>query len=203
MGGALSARNGAGDPLLLTSRGDPDRARFGLDRWVTSRAQVSQNAEKYTLGRLDAAVNLGRWKVGVEKGRAWHRVRMMQLGRELSCSGPARPSTLATPTQGNGALQHSNQRQHRETHRPVRAAASLSTDRNGRLQGSSANSVKLEEEFQEARGGLASTSGNQHLAVLRATKSAAIPLREREKPLGMPLGHFCYQRDAFSDLLGS
>ncbi|CAL5219371.1 g1191 [Coccomyxa viridis] len=30
---------------------------------------------------------------------------------------------------------------------------------------------------------MASTSGKQHVAVLRGTKSAAIPLREREKPL--------------------
>ena len=112
---------------------------------------------------------------------------MMQLGRELKCIGPACPSTLLTPTQGSRTLQLSNQRHHQKKHKPVRAAASLSTESNERLQGSSASSVRLEQEFQEARGGLASTSGNQHLAVLRATKSAAIPLREREKPLGTAL----------------
>lgn len=111
----------------------------------------------------------------------------MHIGRELKCTGPVCPSAQANPTQGKRRLQHSTHRRQRSTHRPVKAAASLSTDSDERLQGGSIGSVKLEQEYQEARGGQASTSGKQHLAVLRATKSAAIPLREREKPLGAPL----------------
>ncbi len=112
---------------------------------------------------------------------------MMQLGKELKCTGHACPSVKANLTQRTRTLHHSSQRQHRITERLVRAAASLSTDSDERLQGSSASSVRLEKEFQEARGGMASTSGKQHVAVLRGTKSAAIPLREREKPLGAPM----------------
>ena len=114
---------------------------------------------------------------------------MMQLGRELKCTGHACPSVKANSTQTNRTLYYSSQRQHRNLHRLVRAAASLSTDSDERLQGSSASSVRLEREFQEARGGMASTSGKQHVAVLRGTKSAAIPLREREKPLGAHMHH--------------
>ncbi len=111
----------------------------------------------------------------------------MQPGKEVKCTGHACPSVKAHPTQRIRALHQNSQMQHRNTHRPVRAAASLSTDSDERLQGSSASSVRLEREFLEARGGMASTSGKQHVAVLRGTKSAAIPLREREKPLGAPM----------------
>ena len=114
----------------------------------------------------------------------------MQLGSDMKCAGPVCPSLAPSKIKTHVMLQQMSQRQHRATYCPSRAAASLRTDRDRRLHGSSTSSDRLEKELQEARGGLASTSGKEHVAVLRATKSAAIPLREREKPLGAHLTQF-------------
>lgn len=114
----------------------------------------------------------------------------MQLGSDMKCAGPVCPSLAPKKVNAHVILQQMSQRQHRATYCPSRAAASLRTDRDERLHGSSTSSDRLEKDFQEARGGLASTNGKEHVAVLRATKSAAIPLREREKPLGAHLTQF-------------
>lgn len=113
----------------------------------------------------------------------------MHLSSDMKCAGPVCPSLAPRKVNAHVMLQHMSQRQHRVTYCPSRAAASLRTDRDERLHSSCTGSDRLEKEFQESRGGLASTSGKEHVAVLRATKSAAIPLREREKPLGALLTH--------------
>lgn len=111
----------------------------------------------------------------------------MQHGSEVLLSGPHSTSIIQWPFWSHIRTQSRPQQHHRATHWPSRAAASFRTDREERLHNGSASSNGLEQELQKVRGGQASTSGMQHMAVLRATKSAAIPLRERERPLGTPL----------------
>jgi hypothetical protein len=110
---------------------------------------------------------------------------IMQHGSEISWSGPHGTCPVQRKFWSQVRPQSRTQHHHRGTHWPSRAAASLRTDREETLHNGSASSTGLERELQEVRGGQASTSGKQHKAVLRATKSAAIPLRERERPLGV------------------
>lgn len=113
----------------------------------------------------------------------------MQRGSEVLWSGPHSTSLIQRTFRSHVRTQSRSRQHHRVTHWPSRAAASLRTDREERLHNGSVNSNGVEQELQEARGGQASTSGRQHMAVLRATKSAAIPLRERERPLGAPFDY--------------
>ena len=106
----------------------------------------------------------------------------MRNAVEFTSSAISRSGLAHEPQQVK--LHSRSHRQQRLKHRPSRAAASLRTDQEERLHGSSAGSHHTEDELRQARGGLASTSGKQHVAVLRGSKMSTIALRERERPLG-------------------
>ena len=113
-----------------------------------------------------------------------HRSCSMQNAIEFTIPAFSRSGLAHEPQHAQPKLQNRSQQQHRLKHRPSTAAASLRTDQEERLHGSSARSQQNEDELRQARGGLASTSGKQHVAVLRGSKMSTIALRERERPLG-------------------
>ena len=126
----------------------------------------------------------------------------MQNALEFTIPASSRSGLAHEPQQAQLKLHIRSQRQHRLKHRPSTAAASLRTDQEERLHGSSASSQQTEDELRQARGGLASTSGKQHVAVLRGSKMSTIALRERERPLGKQKLLLCSTRAEFSGVAG-